>query len=73
VGANAEIYRLLVDSPAPARHPADQSELEEVLWLSNRVGVMHDGHLAGILEPFRGHAGGREPARHGRCAVNAVA
>jgi ABC-type sugar transport system ATPase subunit len=51
VGAKAEIYRLLVDL---ARTGSSilliSSEMEEVLGLSHRVGVMHDGRLAGILD-----------------------
>ena len=50
VGAKAEIHRLMVDL-------ADEgmailmvsSELPEILGMSDRVGVMHDGRLAGIL------------------------
>jgi rhamnose transport system ATP-binding protein len=50
VGAKAEIHRLMVDL-------ADEgmailmvsSELLEVLGMSDRVGVMHDGRLAGTL------------------------
>jgi len=50
VGAKAEIYRLL-------RALADQgvaviaisSDLEEVLGISDRVAVMHEGRIAGIL------------------------
>lgn len=50
VGAKAEIYRLL-------RALADQgvaviaisSDLEEVLGISDRVAVMHEGRLAGVL------------------------
>ena len=51
VGAKAEIYRLLVDL---ARTGTSilliSSEMEEVLGLSHRVGVMHDGRLAGVLD-----------------------
>ena len=51
VGAEAEIYRLLVEL---AREGTSilliSSEMEEVLGLSHRVGVMHDGRLAGVLE-----------------------
>ncbi|MEV6924802.1 sugar ABC transporter ATP-binding protein [Dactylosporangium sp. NPDC051485] len=55
VGAKAEIYRLLADL---AREGTSilliSSEMEEVLGLSHRVGVMHDGRLTGILD--RAHA-----------------
>jgi ABC-type sugar transport system ATPase subunit len=54
VGAKAEIYRLLVGL---ARSGSSilliSSELEEVLGLSHRVGVMHDGRLAGVLDRSR--------------------
>ena len=50
VGAKAEIHRLLVEL---ARSGTSilliSSEMEEVLGLSHRVGVMHDGRLAGVL------------------------
>jgi len=51
VGAKAEIYRLLVEL---ARSGSSilliSSEMEEVLGLSHRVGVMHDGRLVGVLD-----------------------
>lgn len=51
VGAKAEIHRLLVEL---ARTGTSilliSSEMEEVLGLSHRVGVMHDGRLAGVLD-----------------------
>ncbi|HEY2672093.1 MAG TPA: sugar ABC transporter ATP-binding protein [Rugosimonospora sp.] len=51
VGAKAEIYRLLVDLAGTGSSILlISSEMEEVLGLSHRVGVMHDGHLAGILD-----------------------
>jgi len=51
VGAKAEIYRLM-------RNLAEQgtvilmisSDMEEVLHLSDRVAVMHEGRISGILE-----------------------
>ncbi|GAA4250377.1 sugar ABC transporter ATP-binding protein [Dactylosporangium darangshiense] len=50
VGAKAEIYRLLVDlAGAGTAILLISSEMEEVLGLSHRVGVMHDGRLAGVL------------------------
>jgi ribose transport system ATP-binding protein len=55
VGAKAEIYRLLVDlARAGSSILLISSEAEEVLGLSHRVGVMHDGRLAGVLD--RSHA-----------------
>ncbi|GAA4613067.1 sugar ABC transporter ATP-binding protein [Actinoallomurus liliacearum] len=51
VGAKAEIYRLLVDlAEAGSSILLISSEMEEVLGLSHRVGVMHDGRLAGVLD-----------------------
>ena len=51
VGAKAEIYRLLRDL---ARKGVSivmiSSDMEEVLLLSDRVAVMHEGRVAGILE-----------------------
>jgi len=50
VGAKAEIYRLLGElTSAGTSILLISSEMEEVLGLSHRVGVMHDGRLAGIL------------------------
>ena len=51
VGAKAEIYRLLVDLVRSGSSILlISSELEEVLGLSHRVGVMYDGRLAGVLD-----------------------
>jgi ABC-type sugar transport system ATPase subunit len=51
VGAKAEIHRLLVDlARAGSSILLISSEMEEVLGLSHRVGVMHDGRLAGVLD-----------------------
>ncbi len=51
VGAKAEIYRLLVDlARAGTSILLISSEMDEVLGLSHRVGVMHEGRLAGILD-----------------------
>jgi ABC-type sugar transport system ATPase subunit len=51
VGAKAEIYRLLVDlAHAGSSILLISSEMEEVLGLSHRVGVMHDGRLVDILD-----------------------
>jgi rhamnose transport system ATP-binding protein len=50
VGAKAEIYRLLGElTGAGTSILLISSEMEEVLGLSHRVGVMHDGRLAGVL------------------------
>ena len=54
VGAKTEIYKLLIDlAAAGSAILLVSSEMEEVLGLSHRIGVMHHGHLAGILP----HAG----------------
>jgi ribose transport system ATP-binding protein len=50
VGAKAEIYRLLralADSGVAVI--AISSDMEEVLGISDRVAVMHEGRIAGIL------------------------
>jgi rhamnose transport system ATP-binding protein len=50
VGAKAEIYRLIEElAEQGLALLMISSELPEVLGLSDRVGVMHDGRLAGIL------------------------
>ena len=50
VGAKAEIYRLLGELTSTGTSILlISSEMEEVLGLSHRVGVMHDGRLAGVL------------------------
>jgi ABC-type sugar transport system ATPase subunit len=54
VGAKAEIYRLLVELVRSGSSILlISSEMEEVLGLSHRVGVMHDGRLAGVLDRSR--------------------
>ncbi|MFC5834732.1 sugar ABC transporter ATP-binding protein [Nonomuraea insulae] len=51
VGAKAEIYRLLIEfARSGTAILLISSEMEEVLGLSHRVGVMHDGRLAGVLD-----------------------
>jgi rhamnose transport system ATP-binding protein len=50
VGAKAEIHRLMVDLAEEGMAILMvSSELPEVLGMSDRVGVMHEGRLAGIL------------------------
>ena len=50
VGAKAEIYRLIEELAGQGLALLMiSSELPEVLGLSDRVGVMHEGRLAGIL------------------------
>jgi ABC-type sugar transport system ATPase subunit len=51
VGAKAEIHRLLGElTGAGTAVLLISSEMEEVLGVSHRVGVMHEGRLAGILD-----------------------
>jgi rhamnose transport system ATP-binding protein len=51
VGAKAEIHRLLVELAGSGTAVLlISSEMEEVLGLSHRVGVMHGGRLAGVLD-----------------------
>ena len=50
VGAKAEIYRLIVELAGQGLALLMiSSELPEVLGLSDRVAVMHEGRLAGVL------------------------
>ena len=54
VGAKAEIYRFLKDLTEPRRRrPPISSELPEVLNLSNRVYVIHQGRVVRHLEGDR--------------------
>ena len=51
VGAKAEIYRLMRELAARGTTILMiSSDMEEVLHLSDRVAVMHEGQIAGILE-----------------------
>jgi ribose transport system ATP-binding protein len=51
VGAKAEIYRLMRELAARgAVILMISSDMEEVLHISDRVAVMHEGHLTGVLE-----------------------
>jgi ribose transport system ATP-binding protein len=51
VGSRAEIYRILADlREAGVPILVISSDLEEILELSDRVGVMHEGRLRGVLE-----------------------
>jgi ribose transport system ATP-binding protein len=51
VGAKAEIYRLLRDlAGAGVSIVMISSDMEEVLLMSDRVAVMHEGRVTGILE-----------------------
>ena len=51
VGAKSEIYRLmrgLADSGVVVLMIS--SDMEEVIGVSDRVAVMHEGHISGVLE-----------------------
>ncbi len=51
VGAKAEIYRLMRELAAQgAVILMISSDMEEVLHVSDRVAVMHEGHITGVLE-----------------------
>jgi ribose transport system ATP-binding protein len=51
VGAKAEIYRLMRDlAAAGAVVLMISSDMEEILHVSDRVAVMHEGRITGVLE-----------------------
>ena len=51
VGAKAEIYRLLRGlAPAGVSIVMISSDMEEILHISDRVAVMHEGAITGMLE-----------------------
>lgn len=51
VGAKAEVYRALAELAAQGvAMLLISSEMEEVMGMSHRVGVMHEGRLEGILD-----------------------
>ena len=51
VGAKAEIYRLLRDLAGEGvAIVMISSDMEEILQLSDRVAVMHEGRITGVLE-----------------------
>jgi ribose transport system ATP-binding protein len=51
VGAKAEIYRLMRDlADRGVALLMISSDMEEVIGVSDRVAVMHEGHIAGIVE-----------------------
>ena len=52
VGAKAEIYRIMRDlAEEGVAVMMISSDMEEVLALSDRIAVMHEGRIAGILHP----------------------
>jgi ribose transport system ATP-binding protein len=51
VGAKAEIYRLMRDMAAAGTVVLMiSSDMEEILHVSDRVAVMHEGRISGVLE-----------------------
>lgn len=51
VGAKAEIYRILTElARAGLAVVFISSEMEELIGMSHRIGVMHEGQLQGVLE-----------------------
>ena len=73
VGAKAEIYQLM-------RRLADQgvailmisSDMEEILGNSDRVAVMHEGRISGVLDRAGVHSGSHH-ATGGGIAIRCVA
>jgi ribose transport system ATP-binding protein len=54
IGAKAEIYRLMRElADAGVAVLMISSDMEEVIGVSDRIAVMHEGRVAGILEPDR--------------------
>jgi len=54
VGAKAEIYRLMrALSDAGVAVLMISSDMEEVIGVSDRVAVMHEGRISGILDRVR--------------------
>ena len=53
VGAKAEIYRLMRDSRTGVAVLMISSDMEEVIGVSDRVAVMHEGHIQGTLDRAR--------------------
>ena len=52
VGAKAEIYRLMRElADAGVAVLMISSDMEEVIGVSDRIAVMHEGEISGILEP----------------------
>ena len=51
VGSKSEVHRLMVDlAEQGLAILMISSELEEILGMSDRIGIMHEGAIAGILE-----------------------
>jgi rhamnose transport system ATP-binding protein len=51
VGSKSEVHRLMVDLAGQGLAILMiSSELEEILGMSDRIGVMHEGAIAGVLE-----------------------
>ena len=58
VGAKAEIHQLISDLAAEGMAIIMiSSEMPEILGMSDRIMVMHEGHVSGFLDRERGDAG----------------
>jgi ribose transport system ATP-binding protein len=65
VGAKAEIYQLIRKLAADGVSViVISSEMEEVLGISDRIAVMHEGRLTGILDRAAVQRGSRHAPRH---------
>ena len=72
VGTKAEVHRLMSELAGEGLAVLMiSSELPEVLGMADRVLVMHEGRIAGELEPRGGRRGERRPRRDRRQAVAA--
>ena len=67
VGAKAEIYRLLREPGArrACRSSMISSDMEEILQISDRVAVMHEGRVTGIVATRGVHGTAHHDARGG--------
>ncbi len=65
VGAKAEIHRLMCKLAQEGKAIIMiSSELPEILGMSDRVLVMHEGKVGGDLRPQRRHPGNHHARRH---------
>ncbi len=64
VGAKAEIYRLMRElADGGAVILMISSDMEEILNVSDRIAVMHEGEISGVLERADCQRGKRDAAR----------
>ena len=58
VGSKSEIHRIMVDlAEQGVAILMISSELPEILGMSDRIAVMHEGTIAGVLSRAEAHAG----------------